>query len=157
MDFTLQQMSLPRSLLGLLLAAAACDGGTAPLGAADAQPDGLADGGGAPDAVEGIDAPAVSIQVFEASAGLMCLAEVPRDTDAAAGLQPDCWVTQQFPTGPNTYREVTVSACSRSALPPCWRLVSVLTCPGSGLSLELDRGSGAAAPGSMVAIYCRRY
>lgn len=141
----------------------ACDGAAATPVPADAS-DGERDGGAVP-ASSGTDTsaagdggvePHLSIQVFDATTNPMCLMEAPLDTDPAPGLQPDCWATQRFPTSPNTFTEVTMTACEAPlASSPCWGIVSDLACPGPGLKLEVHRGSAGPAPGSRVAIYCK--
>jgi hypothetical protein len=72
------------------------------------------------------------------------------DTKPAAGLQPDCVVSDVAPGG----EETAVPLCDLKPDGTCWQMKPNATC-GSGFEVSIDRKGAAAKPDTKVGIKCR--
>ncbi len=74
-----------------------------------------------------------------------CLEQPPVDRDPARpGVQANCEVYQETKTSDGPVR-TSINSCD-DASPPCWRIQSDSTCPGTGTEVIVDRGSVPAPP-----------
>jgi hypothetical protein len=84
-----------------------------------------------------------------------CVGSVLRDVDPSReGVQPSCSVVEQVPGPGGTMIERPLPSCEAGG-DPCWRIRSNgRDCPISGVEIEIQRGSAAAAKDSYAAVRC---
>jgi hypothetical protein len=82
--------------------------------------------------------------------GSFCVDAPVVDTKPAAGVQPDCLVSESGPTGKKTY----VPACDTAGGGTCWTLQKDDACTGSGFRVSIDRKGTFPAPDSTLGIQC---
>ena len=87
-----------------------------------------------------------------AKLGNPCISAPLVDTKPETGIQADCQVIDQVPSGSS----FTYTALPRCDLgnPPCWRLAADATCGESGYKIDVDRAGVLAKPGTQQAIKC---
>ena len=82
-----------------------------------------------------------------------CLEEPPVDRDPTRpGVQANCEVYQETNTSDGPVRS-SIDSCDDVA-PPCWRIQSDSTCPGTGTEVIVDRGSVPAPPRTSITVLC---
>jgi len=82
-----------------------------------------------------------------------CLEQPPVDRDRTRpGLQANCEVYQETKTSDGPVR-TSIDSCD-DAMPPCWRIQSDSTCPGTGSEVIVDRGSVPAPPRTVISVLC---
>jgi hypothetical protein len=80
----------------------------------------------------------------------VCLPALTRDTDARAGLQPECNITGQFASEAGAPAQKRVVPSCAVAPAPCWELTDNAACPGRFLRISDPdrRAAGALATAS---------
>jgi len=82
-----------------------------------------------------------------------CLEEPPVDRDPTRpGVQANCEVYQETNTSDGPVRS-SIDSCD-DVPPPCWRIQSDSTCPGTGTEVIVDRGSVPAPPRTSITVLC---
>jgi hypothetical protein len=87
-----------------------------------------------------------------AKLGNPCISAPLVDVAPDTGIQADCQVVDQIPSGTSfTYK--ALPRCDRGT-PPCWKLAADTSCTESGYKIDVDRAGVLAVPGTQQAIKC---